>query len=290
MRESSRISPTAFYTGQVWLHHKMSPSALGSWWGTAAYATVRPFDLAAGALIGVSLERVLLERHRIIDHFLTEAVEKEGVTQVLEIAAGLSPRGLRFARRYPELTYLEGDLPGMSARKAKLVATRGLGLPNLHFAPVDAFARGGSLSLEACVDARFDPTRPLVVITEGLIPYFDHAAVVSLWERVAALLGPRGGGTYLSDIYTGQHAGRYTATRALLMFLRVVAGAEVHLHFDDLPHARDTMERYLGTADIHDARSLPELFPGLKRGSVAVHVGRARVPSHVPDDEATGGG
>jgi len=37
---------------------------------------------------------------------------------VIEVAAGLSPRGWRFRRRYGDrLTYVEADLPAMAARK-----------------------------------------------------------------------------------------------------------------------------------------------------------------------------
>ena len=49
-----------------------------------------------------TLEGYLLARHRAIDALLERAIDQHGVTQVMEVACGLSPRGWRFARRYGE--------------------------------------------------------------------------------------------------------------------------------------------------------------------------------------------
>src|SRR5581483_12014065 len=74
--------------------------------------------LASRALGGPTLEQYLLARHRAIDALLEQAIERDGVSQVIEVAAGLSPRGWRFARRYGErLIYVEADLPDMALRK-----------------------------------------------------------------------------------------------------------------------------------------------------------------------------
>src|SRR5581483_1125392 len=64
------------------------------------------------------LEEYLLARHRAIDALLERAIERDGTGQVIEVAAGLSPRGWRFAQRYGErLVYVEADLPEMAERK-----------------------------------------------------------------------------------------------------------------------------------------------------------------------------
>ena len=80
---------------------------------------LHPLMTVSGALGGPSLESYLLARHRAIDALLTEAVEDHGVSQVIEIAAGMSARGWRFANRYGDaITYVETDLPAMARASA----------------------------------------------------------------------------------------------------------------------------------------------------------------------------
>ena len=45
---------------------------------------------------------------------------------MVEVAAGLSPRGWRFANRFGDrITYVEADLPGMLANKRRILAELG---------------------------------------------------------------------------------------------------------------------------------------------------------------------
>src|SRR5689334_19915264 len=64
-------------------------------------------------------------RARSIDDALAELA----ATRVLELASGLSFRGLALAAARPEMAYLDTDLPEMAAHKAALV-------PRLHPAPL----------------------------------------------------------------------------------------------------------------------------------------------------------
>ena len=82
------------------------------------FTTLQPVIAAGRPFGGASLESYLLTRHLAIDALLERAIERGGVTQVVEIACGLSSRGWRFAQRHGErITYVEADLPGMAARK-----------------------------------------------------------------------------------------------------------------------------------------------------------------------------
>src|SRR3954467_11756356 len=172
---SESISPTAHYTGEVWRRNGLSHPALGTAEGRRAYLALEPMMALSRTLGGPTLERNLLARHRLIDHLLEAAIEEGRISQVLEIAAGMSPRGWRFAGRYGErLTYLEADLPEMAARKR--AALRGAGdLPNLRVVDVDAMRDDGPDSI-AAVAATLDHGQGLAVITEGLLVYFDHAS------------------------------------------------------------------------------------------------------------------
>jgi O-methyltransferase involved in polyketide biosynthesis len=60
-----------------------------------------------------------------MDARLTDAVERGDVTQVVEIACGLSPDGWRFTACYPALHYVEADLPVMVAPKRLLLQSQG---------------------------------------------------------------------------------------------------------------------------------------------------------------------
>src|SRR5207253_6217343 len=115
---SARISPTAHYTGYVWTRNGLSDPELETVEGRVLFETLRVPMTVSALLGGGTLEAYLLTRHRAIDALLERAIDEGRVAQVVEVAAGLSPRGLRFTRRYGErLTYIEADLPDMVARK-----------------------------------------------------------------------------------------------------------------------------------------------------------------------------
>src|SRR3989339_853852 len=105
------ISPTAHYTGNVWLQHGLSHPAFATLQGQAFYYALKaPMAMAKG-FGAPTLETFLLARHRLIDLQLENAIASGEITQIIEIAAGLSPRGWRFASRHRErITYIEADL------------------------------------------------------------------------------------------------------------------------------------------------------------------------------------
>jgi O-methyltransferase involved in polyketide biosynthesis len=149
-----------------------------------------------------SLDGVLLARHRIIDDLLEELIEG-GVSQVIEAACGMSPRGWRFCERFgDDLTYVEADLPPMARRKREALAQMGSLCDRHRVADLDILRDGGPGSLEALVE-QMDPARGLVIVTEGLLAYFDAETVEALWSRLARTLGPFATGAYLADLRTG---------------------------------------------------------------------------------------
>ena len=117
---SETISPTAHYTGYVWARNGLSHPELATTEGRILFESLRPMMLVSAAVGGSSLEPYLLARHRAIDALLERAIEEHGVTQVVEVASGLSPRGWRFTTRYGDrLTYVEADLPEMAAAQTR---------------------------------------------------------------------------------------------------------------------------------------------------------------------------
>ena len=88
-----------------------------------------------------TLEDYLVARHRTLDETLSDVIDHQGVTQVLELAAGLSPRGWRFTERYGEsLTYLETDLAPMASRKRAALELIGSDPPDTASANSTRFA------------------------------------------------------------------------------------------------------------------------------------------------------
>lgn len=257
-RGSAAISPTAHYTGYVWARHGLGPQALATRTGALLFNALRPAMAASARRGGPTLEGLLLGRHRAIDALLTEAIESGRVGQVIEIAAGLSPRGLRFATAYAgRLAYVEADLPAMAQQKRDALAALGTPPPSGHrVADIDALAADGPLSLGALLDT-LDPSVGTAVITEGLLNYLPAEAVIDLWSRLATGLHRFPAGLYLSDLHL---AGENRSP--LLAGFSAVLGAfvrgRIHFHFADAAVATEAL-RAAGftTAALHrpdDAR------------------------------------
>lgn len=232
-RGSEAISPTAHYTGHVWSRNGLSPPEFATHEGRLLGAALRPAMALTGAIGGPTLEQYLLGRHRTIDALLERAIEERGVTQVIELACGLSPRGWRFARRYGErIAYLEADLADMAARKREVLQRAGASLGERHrVEEVDALRDDGPGSL-AALAATLDPAEPLAVITEGLVGYFPTEDVLELWGRIARTIGGFRGGAYLADVAMREGT-RGVPVQAVRLVLAAFVRGRVHAHFDE---------------------------------------------------------
>lgn len=224
------ISPTAHYTGAVWARNGLSHPALATAEGRVLFGALQPTMLASRLLGGPGLEGMLLARHRIIDARLTEAIEAGRVGQVIEVAAGMSPRGWRFSRRFGDrVTYVEADLPAMAERKRRALSQVGTPDSRHRVVHVDALSDDGDLSLRS-VAGELDRAQGLAVVTEGLLNYFDRDTVEGLWERIAGVLHGFTDGVYLSDIVLDGTVGGLVP-RAFMAGLMVFVRGRVHLHF-----------------------------------------------------------
>lgn len=138
-----RIGPTAHYTGYVWARNGLSHPELSTTEGRVLFESLQPVMLASRGLGSATLEAYLLARHRAIDARLEQAIDAGAVTQVIEVAAGLSPRGWRFVNRYEHLVYVEADLPDMAARKRAALEGGGGGTRRLRIRVGGGSASGG---------------------------------------------------------------------------------------------------------------------------------------------------
>ena len=238
-RGSEAISPTAHYTGYVWSRNGLSHSELTTGRGRLLFEAFRP-SLAVMQLFGTgSLEEYLLARHRTLDDLLTRAIEEEGLTQVIEVACGLSPRGWRFMERYGDrLTYVEADLPDMAALKRDALGRMGSLSDRHRVEELDALRDDGPASL-AAVAAGLKSDEPLAIITEGLLGYFETSQVMGMFRRFARVLGGFSSGLYLADTYFEEDMGN-PAVQAFRGMLSAFVRGRVHVHFAD---AADTQAK-----------------------------------------------
>jgi O-methyltransferase involved in polyketide biosynthesis len=239
---SDAISATAHYTGEVWSRNGLSHPWLSSPEGRAMFLALEPLMAASGAVGGPRLENYLLARHRAIDLLLERAIACHGITQVLEIAAGMSPRGWRFTLRHGDrLDYIEADLPAMAQRKRQALERIGTLGEHHRVVDIDALRARGPRSLQALTSSELDPARGLVVITEGLLGYLTTPGVLDLWERVASTLHGFPTGRYISDIHLGN------VQNGLIGLFRIGLSAfvrgRVHLHFADGADAEGQVRR-----------------------------------------------
>jgi len=230
MSPAETISPTAHYTGYVWARNGLSHPELESREGRILYEALRPMMGVNAALGRGTLEAYLLARHRAIDALLERAVEQRGVAAVIEVAAGLSPRGWRFTQRYGErLTYVEADLPGMAERKRQALERIGSLSEHHRVRVLDALSHDGPESL-AAVAAELDSGAGLAIITEGLLGYLPRDAVEDIWRRFATVLDGFWSGAYISDIHLG--AVQDAQVRVFRLLLSAFVRGRVYLHFD----------------------------------------------------------
>jgi O-methyltransferase involved in polyketide biosynthesis len=228
---SGAVSPTAHYTGETWVRNGLSHPELATWQGRALHrALVLPIA-ASRTLGGPTLEGLLVARHRIIDSTLDDLIQG-GVSQVVEAACGMSPRGWRFSERYGErLTYVEADLPAMARRKRDALARMGSLSERHRVAELDVLRDGGPNSLESLVE-ELDPAAGLVIVTEGLLTYFDDETVDGLWARLAQVLGRFSTGVYLADLRFARPQ-RGIAERAFDVILGAFVRGKVHAYEGD---------------------------------------------------------
>lgn len=272
--DTSRISPTAHYTGYIWHRNGMSHSALATRRGWAMFHALRPFTAAYELTGGPSLDRSLVARHRVIDALLASAIESGEVGQVVEVAAGLSPRGCELASRFAGdrlRAYVEGDLPGMVARKRRILEGAGLGRENHSVVHLDALRDDGPASIFSVGERLLDPGLGTAVVTEGLLGYFAPEMVIDVWARFARFLSLYPRGLYLFDLNLGSDTRGLAGAWLFQRLLTAVARGRVYVHFRGPEEAEEALlQAGFDAAELRRAddrvRALGlEHLPGLER-------------------------
>ena len=184
----------------MWYRNGLSLPELYSRLGHAGYWLLKPINSLIKWLTGADIETFLLERHKVIDHKTSALIERHPDLQIVEIACGLSPRGARtMSSNNGGLTYLEADLPEMAARKQNLLQRLNLLNANHTVRACNILSKGED-SLETLLET-LDKERPVLIITEGLVNYFDLPVISKVWERMADKLKTFPAGYYITEVY-----------------------------------------------------------------------------------------
>jgi len=136
-------------------------------------------------------------------HCINAAIMESGVRQVVELASGISPRGLQWARNVPESIYIESDLPALMIHKSKLLRNHILASDEvnhgiLHCCGVDALCTDGLDQVLSSID----PDSPFALISEGLLLYFSAEELNAFLDNVAGLLRRHPKSVWITDFVT----------------------------------------------------------------------------------------
>jgi O-methyltransferase involved in polyketide biosynthesis len=138
--------------------------------------------------------------HVVLRHLaLTASVKQAEHKTVLELGAGLTPRGLILTED-PSVEYLETDLPALSLRKKMLVRSllQEKTRDNLHFACVNIH-NPENLKLEELLG---NTGGLLTIVEEAMFQYLNLAQKQLVALNVRTLLRRRGGVWLSSEILT----------------------------------------------------------------------------------------
>jgi methyltransferase (TIGR00027 family) len=127
----------------------------------------------------------MVARARFIEDLVEDRAQR-GVSQYVLLGAGLDTFAQRRAELASKLQVFEVEQPGTQAWKRRRLTELGFAMPDwLHFVPVDFEARDSWL--EQLVKAGFDPTKPAVLTSTGVIMYLTAEAITAMLKQVATL-------------------------------------------------------------------------------------------------------
>jgi O-methyltransferase involved in polyketide biosynthesis len=161
------LSVTALYTCGVWAWAELPGADLLDHKDARRVYGATSAALAIAARRAPSLKHGLVQRHLMIDRL----VEESGAKRVLELGAGLSPRGVALSAKGIEV--IEVDTPAVIARKRELLARSEAGraaLDRLRFVE-------GDLTTIDLPDAD-------VVVAEGVLMYLEPDAQRTLFAKI----------------------------------------------------------------------------------------------------------
>lgn len=177
----------------------MAPPPMKTGLGLWYYLWMQPIEWIAKIKGQATLEEMLVTRHRCIDQLLNERLNSPEDYQVVELAAGLSSRGLRTmqADTTKNTLYLEGDLDGIIKHKTTIFQANQWNRSNHHLMVCDLLAPNSYQPLKD----KLSVTKKTIVIAEGILSYFDTVTVAFILRECFQLIKHTSGGCFICDAH-----------------------------------------------------------------------------------------
>ncbi|HVA83025.1 MAG TPA: class I SAM-dependent methyltransferase [Candidatus Aquilonibacter sp.] len=199
---------------------------------------------------------------------IDQAIRKEGVRQVIELAAGFSPRGMQFTAD-PTFTYVETDLEETIIQKSQIaqsiLQSQKIFRPNLYFYVANA------LSLSHLRDAR-EPLGPqkLAVVSEGIFNYLTMDERRILSQNIKHTLNLYGGAWMLSDISTEEKRARKTSNSDNKKIRDITGRDTVSTAFQDDSHITSFFNALGFNVEKHEIFGDLNALKTLKRAEISL--------------------
>jgi O-methyltransferase involved in polyketide biosynthesis len=175
-------------------------------------------------------------------------IAREGMTQILEIAAGLSPRGLAMTDD-PDVVYVATDLSEVLVQEKAIAGTilarLNIQRPNLYFSVANALDRDEVLQAAT----PFQSDKPVVVLTEGLFTYLTRAEQAALAANVHELLARFGGVWITPDVSTKQNWDTFRRIdKRMQQRVQAVSSATERSLYDNLFNDKNDVQQFFTSA------------------------------------------
>ncbi len=289
-KSRSRVSSTAYFTAAVW--NELGVPYAGQF-VTGRGRWLNRMVRWGGSTIGLGgqysvTNLFLANRHLGLNQLLADL----GPTQVIELAAGLSPRGLSWLQHYPDSRYLEIDQPQVIAAKHELLGKRRktedgnlrfsifdfrLGINKLspqssvlspEFPPTPILLSADLLGDEGAelgmrLTEYLDPGLPTVIIAEGITGYLDEMTVRRLLAVIHNIASHFEQATILIDFYLRlerKKHGRVALAMSPAIFFSKLVGAPMQMFLSDEADIRALVESSgFGLDQLYDGSTLAKL-------------------------------
>jgi O-methyltransferase involved in polyketide biosynthesis len=194
-----RIGIPAYFTSHAWVEARFDHAyRFDTRQGRLMFKALKPLFRLFGFL-GPAVRfhnEYLFIRHYAFEERLRQLLP----SCIVEIGAGLSPRGFAFAAADPDLRYIEVDLPNMATAKRRALGSLETP-PNYFLGSADILAQDFIESLPEMPR----PGDHVVVVTEGVTDYLKMEEKCTALQHISSLLRAQGGGHYLLDVYAREH-------------------------------------------------------------------------------------
>ncbi len=197
-------------------------------------------------------------RYKLLNKLLLKNQQK----QILEIASGLSPRGISFAQQ-SSINYVEMDLQDIMLTKIKILRKVCRELPaNLHL------ETGNALNLADLKSAtrHFDAKQEMAIINEGLLRYLNFSEKTAVAKNIYSLLHTFGGVWITPDITLKKGLEKEDKSISILKSTKKITGIDINQNaFENQDEAKEFFENLGFKVEIHSFLEVEDILVSPQR-------------------------